>query len=78
VIEMKVTYQFWRRIEVRQICQLEVDVPDDLANDRYLADHTAAATLRTYEKTMAWENDGPLCTTESGYVRCAELPPEAD
>jgi hypothetical protein len=75
---MKIQYQFWRTIEVRQICHLEVDVPDDLAKDKPLADSTAAATLRAYRETMAWENDGTPNIMQSGFKRCVELPPEAD
>jgi len=55
---MKVQYTFWRNRLVREECLVEIDVPDALAGDPYLADSIAKATMNMQENELPWEEKG--------------------
>ncbi|HVQ44528.1 MAG TPA: hypothetical protein VMT30_06185 [Candidatus Saccharimonadia bacterium] len=71
---MKVTFEFWRIIKVRQICQVEIDIPDQLQKDKYLPEAMAQATYRTQHDTMPWENEGSISVEQYGNQRCYDDP----
>jgi len=66
---MKVTFEFWRMIKVRQTCQVEIDIPDHLQKDKYLPEAMAGATYRNQHDTMPWENEGSVFVEQYGHAR---------
>lgn len=68
---VKIKYEAWRRLVVRQSCIIEIEVHDFIANDPYATDSAMNAYIKQNEDTIEWKEDS-VYKENSGHNRITD------